>query len=415
MTDALDPIAHAYLSLAWGIERLLPGFIDSYFGPEEVKTAALAAAPEPRDLLRQAEALAGSIAGSRFPDDRKAFLAVQTRAMAATSRKLAGEALAYEDEVRQLFDVEPARTPEETFGVAIETLQTLLPGDGPVNERMAAWRRRFEVAPEQARPLIDLILAEARQRTAAFVDLPEVEEIEITFVSDKPWSGYNWYLGHGRSRVEVNTDLPLRANALLPLICHEGYPGHHAEHALKEIRLYRERGYGEFAAQLIHTPEAVVSEGIATLAETIIFPGEEAANWTAEVLYPAAGIAGDPEREARLDRANRALRAVGANAAVLLHAEGRPEDEVVAYLTRYGLATEEEARHRLRFIADPMWRAYIFCYHAGRDLLARWLDTADASTRLPRFRTLLTEPVSPSLVGGWIAGQGEPLVGAARG
>ena len=71
---------------------------------------------------------------------------------------------------------------------------------------------------------------------------------------------------------------------------------------------------------------------------------------------------------------------------------------------RYGLSTETEARHRLRFMADPMWRAYIFCYHAGRDLLGAWLDQTgpDQTARQSRFRRLLTEPVSPSLVAGWM-------------
>jgi hypothetical protein len=400
----IDPIAREYLEIAWGIERLRPGFIDGYFGPEEIKLAALANAADAPALLRRAEALRAAIAGADLPDDRRAFLAIQTRAMATSCRALAGEEIPYEDEVRLLFDIEPARTPEDLFAEAAEAMQTLLPGDGTVQDRLAAWRKRFEIAPERARHLIDLIMAEARARTAAFVDLPLIESIEVTFVSDQPWSGYNWYLGDGRSRVEINTDLPIRANALLDLICHEAYPGHHAEHALKELTLYRDRGWGEFAAQLIHTPEAVVSEGIATLAEGVIFPGEEAARFANEVLYPAAGVSGDPDREARLSRASRALRAVSANVALLLHADGRPEEDAIAYLVRYGLSTETEARHRLRFMTDPMWRAYIFCYHAGRDLLGAWLAEAgdDQAFRQSRFRRLLTEPVSPSLVAGWM-------------
>ena len=407
MTDAthppLDPIAREYLEIAWGIERLRPGFIDGYFGPEAVKAAALATAPEARELLRRADALQGVIAGADLTEDRRAFLAVQTRAMATCCRVLTGEAIPFAEEVRLLFDVEPARTPEVVFDAAAEEMQTLLPGEGSVAERMAAWKARFVIGTDQARGLIDLITAETRTRTAAFVALPSVEAIEIAFVADKPWSGYNWYLGGGCSRVDVNTDLPIRANSLLNLICHEGYPGHHAEHALKEISLYRDRGWGEFSAQLIQTPEAVVSEGIATLAEGVIFPGDEGPRWANEVIYPAARVSGDPDREARLDGASRALRAVSGNVALLLHADGRSEADAVAYLMRHGLATETEARHRLRFITDPMWRTYVFCYHAGRDLLGEWMDgAADQGERLARFRTLLTEPVSPSLVSGWI-------------
>jgi hypothetical protein len=93
------------------------------------------------------------------------------------------------------------------------------------------------------------------------------------------------------------------------------------------------------------------------------------------------------------------LRAVNANAARLLHTGQIGEEEAVAYMARYGVRDEPDARHALRFIADPLWRAYVWCYHAGRDLLGRWLGGSgdDRQARLARFRTLLTEPVYPSL------------------
>jgi hypothetical protein len=323
--------------------------------------------------------------------------------MLATCRRLAGDELPYREEVQDCFDILPERTPEATFGAAIAELDALLPGDGDVPARMIAWRDRYVIPVETARRVIDLIADETRRRTAAFVALPPGESVEFAFVQDQPWSGYNWYLGDARSRVEINTDTPIRAHQLAGLVAHEAYPGHHTEHALKEIHLYRERGYGEHAIQLLNTPECVISEGIATLAESVIFTPEELAEWLAAEVYPAAGVSGDPEREAAIFRAQRALRAVGANAALLLHEAGASEDEVVAYLMRYGLRPEAEARHSLSFIRDPLWRAYIFTYHVGRDLLGAWLDAAPAAERPARFRTLLTEQIAPSQVRAWVA------------
>ncbi len=412
MTDGrFDPISHDYVALAFGIEHHVPGFVDAYTGPPAARDRIAAAEPAtPLGLLEQARALAGQVADADLPAGRRAYLAAQAAAMVAVCRKLAGEDLGYADEVRACFDIAPERTPEATFEAALADLDAQLPGDGSVPERMAAWRRRFEVSPETARRLIDVIVPEIRARTAAFVDLPDGEAVEFALVADKPWSGYNWYLGDARSRVEINTDLPIRANALTALVCHEAYPGHHTEHATKERRLYRERGWGEHAVQLISTPQAVISEGIATLAEGIAFPNDEAYAWQAETLYPAAGLTGDPEREAGIDAAGRALRAVGANAALLLHEEGRGEDEVVAYLVRYGAQEERDARHRLRFLTDPLWRAYVFTYHAGRDLLGAWLDAAPAAGRQARFAELLASQVTPSRVAGWL---GDPAGGSS--
>ncbi|HET7095359.1 MAG TPA: hypothetical protein VFI22_17850, partial [Thermomicrobiales bacterium] len=330
------------------------------------------------------------------PESRRDYLTSQTRAMAATLRRLGGEIIPYVDEVRLLFDIEPAATPEARFDEAIRDLAALLPGEGPVGPRMIEWRKGYVISPETALRLIDLIAPELRRRTDAIATLPADETVEFALVENQPWSGYNWYLGGARSRVELNTDLPIHAFRLTDLLAHEAYPGHHTEHALKE-RLYRLGGRGEHAIQLINTPECVISEGIATLAEEMVFTPDELARFSSEVVYPAAGIDGDPAREIAIAAAQRALRAVPGNAALLLHAERRDPEDVVAYLQRYALSSEAEARQRLRFISDPLWRAYIFTYHAGYDLLGAWIEAAgEPAARRERFGALLTEPVTPS-------------------
>ena len=404
----LDPVSAEYVALAFGIERLVPGFVDAYVGPPALQEAALSGPlPEPADLLARAQRLAVRVAEAAIEETRVGYLSAQLQGMIATCRRLAGERLGYADEVRRCFDVEAERTPEATFEAALAALDDLLPGRGPVGERLAAWRRRYEIAPGTAQAVIAAIVPEIRERTLALTKLPVGEAVEFRLVSDRPWGGYNWYLGDARSRVEVNTDLPLRANALVGLLCHEAYPGHHTEHGLKEQLLYRERGYGEHAIFLINTPECVVSEGVATLAEGAIFPEDDLPRFQAERVLPAAGLAAlAPEagRDAAVARAQRALRGVAGNAALLLHEDGAGPEEVVAYLMRHGLKTEPEARQRLRFLTDPLWRPYVFTYHVGHDLLGAWLDgAADEAGRAARFRTLLTEQVYPSRVREWLA------------
>jgi hypothetical protein len=388
----IDSISARYIALAFAIEAHVEGFVDAYFGPPELKTPG--APRDPGAIAAELDALGTEVAASDYPAQRKGYLAAQLRAMQATARRLAGEQLSYADEVRACFDIEPVFTPESVFEAANAELDALVPGHGTLPERMEAWRRSFEVSPEVGRQLIDAIAAEARRRTEALVALPPGDEVRFELVSDKPWSGYNWYLGGSRSLVEINTDLPLKANALLDLVCHEAYPGHHTEHALKEQLLFRERGWGEQAIQLINTPECVIAEGIATLATSTIF-GDEALPWAAEQLYPLAGITGDPEREARIAKAQWNLRALSANAAMLLHERGADPEEVVAYIRRYGLRSEREARQSLRFISTPLWRTYSFTYFVGRGLLEAWIGQGD---RRERFVRLLTEQVYPSML-----------------
>ena len=94
---------------------------------------------------------------------------------------------------------------------------------------------------------------------------------ELQLVADQPWNAYNWYLGGYKSLIEFNTDLPSRVVNVIDVMAHEGYPGHHTEHSLKELYLFRNKGYIEHSILLVRAPESVISEGIANAGEEIIF------------------------------------------------------------------------------------------------------------------------------------------------
>lgn len=395
---SIDAISMRYLRLALELDQHLVGLVDAYTGPAALRDAVQAQPPRPAAVIAtELATLRDEVQQSSYPAPRKAYLAAQLGALATLARKQAGDPISYRDEVRACFDIEPQHVAEDLFEAALEELDALLPRTTPaasLNERYDAWRSQYAVSPPVAAQLIERIAAEARTRTAALLPLPAGEGVQFALVDDKPWSGYNWYLGQAQSRVEINTDLPIYAHSLLDLVCHEAYPGHHTEHALKEQRLYHGLGWGEHAIQLINTPECVISEGIAMLAADMIF-GDAAGAWAAAELYPLAGIVGDPQQEQQIATARRHLRAVAANAALLLHEQGAHEQEVLAYLQRYGMGTAAEARQRLRFISHPLWRTYIFTYYVGRDLLARWLARGN---RQARFALLLTEQIAPAWV-----------------
>ncbi len=152
---------------------------------------------------------------------------------------------------------------------------------------------------------------------------------------DQPWSGFNYYEGDLRSRVAINTDLPVLSTSIAHLVAHEAYPGHHTEHSRKEAGLVRHRGWQEETIFLVGTPQCLLAEGLADLALEVI-AGEHPETVVAEHLRPL-GIAYDPEVVAAVRAASESLDAVRANAAWLLHADGAPVDDVVAYLERWGL------------------------------------------------------------------------------
>jgi hypothetical protein len=118
-------------------------------------------------------------------------------------------------------------------------------------------------------------------------------------------------------------------------------------------------------------------------------------------LCPLAGVPGDDaERQVAISDAADALRGVTSNAALLLHQDGQPLDEVRRYAQRYLLGSPEEVDRALEFIQIPLWRSYAFNYSMGGELVAPLLEGPD---RVDNFARLLSEPFTPTQVRDWVA------------
>jgi len=402
VTVTPETIAERYVKLGLALEAHLPGYVDAYYGPVAWRAEVEAAGARPvAELAIEADALAETLdADPELDPQRHDFLASQVSAMQTSLCALRGEPLSLTEEAKGLYDIHPAWTDEAIFDEAHRELDDLLPPGGSLFERMIARQTALEIPVEQVKSLLGEITAALRQRTKARFPLPEDEAFEVHFVKDQPWSGYNWYLGGCRSRIDINTDLPLRIAHLTGLLAHEGYPGHHTELANKELRLVHERGWIEHSIALINSPSCVIAEGIATRALEVLMEREEIIAWQAALFRRAGYDHLDARREHTIDELGRKLAGIGGNAAFLLHDRGASDAEVAAYIQRWRLATPEEARKTLAFLKSPRNRAYIFTYHVGGELLdALFAAKGDRDTW---FSRLLTEPVTPGQIRAWI-------------
>ena len=402
-----DPVAREYLLLVLRLDQRVAGLVDGYFGPADLKAQVdLEQLRSPERLADDAAALRARVALEVGEADRRRWLDVQLLALETQARALAGDALPYLEHVTACFDLRPERTPEAVFDGAAADLEDLLPGDGPLPARLAAWDERFTIPVERIRGVVDALLPGFRRRSEALFGLPPGEGLAVSLVRDQPWSGYNWYDGGLRSRVDLNTDLPIRAADLLAVLPHETYPGHHLEHAWHEAHLVDGLGRMEASVLAINAPECLLSEGLADLGKRFAVPPDEEADLLVDV-YRLAGlpVAGDAPaaretagRQVAISRALAAVRGVAGNAALLLHADEAPREEVLAYLERRLLSTPDRAAKRLEFISHPLWRTYVFVYFEGERLLRRWLELVPPPEQAARFRRLLTEQLTPGAV-----------------
>lgn len=393
---ALDSFSLDYLRLVLAIHaHHIDGYVDAYYGPPELKAEIDAASPrDPAALLADVLALQDRVPTA--DSARQQYLTAALRGIECTVRMLNGEAIDYLDEVNRIYDIQPELVEEALFESAHRELDRVLPTSSPgldLGTRLQAWRQSFDIDTASALPLLELTRIETRRRTEAIVALPANESVEIALVNNQPWGAYNWYLGNGRSLIEFNTDIPLQAPGLLGTFAHEGYPGHHTEHLLKERSLYHDKGYAEQAAMLLHSPSAVIAEGIATTALEIIFPGGSHHQWNVEVLFPAANIATPQDLAKQLGKIARAsnnLRYVNGNAAILYHTGKLNREGTIDYIRHYGLVNAQRAAKSFNFISHPLFRSYVFTYTVGYDLINSTPDPAAT------FRRLLTEQVLPS-------------------
>ncbi len=394
----MSDVVGRYIELGLRLGRHVDGFVDAYYGPPET-AARVEAEPlrPPAELRSEAGRLMADLDAGDGAEEveatRRRWIRAQAGGLYTSASKLGGAPIPYLDEVEQCYGARPALVDDDEFAAAHRRLDAVLPGDGPLRDRYIAWREAHAVPPDRLEPAIRSLADDLRERTEHTFGLPEGERIEWIFETDKPWAGFNYYEGGLRSRVAINIDLPVLSLGLGHLVAHEAYPGHHTEHTRKEAGLVRQRRWHEETIFLVGTPQCTMAEGLADLGVEVTL-GRRPEGVVAEHLRPL-GVRYDAEVAAEVAEAGEALSWVRSNAAIGLHDEGWPVDDVIVYIERWALLPRNRAEKAVQFLTDETWRAYSHCYTEGLALCRAYVGD-DPS----RFERLITEQVLPSdLVG----------------
>lgn len=389
-----------YLRLGLSLGRHVDGLVDAYYGPPALaEQIAAAPPPPPAALVASARSLLTALDGGEPLDagdrpeapGRRAWLRAQVVGLLTTARRLAGEAIAFADEVEACYGVRPAPLPDEEFAAAHRRLDEVLPGSGPLRERFMSWREAQAIDPLRLPDAVTSLVEDLRERTGSLIGLPDGEHVDFELVSNEPWSGFNYYLGDLRSRVAINTDLPVLSTSIAHLVAHEAYPGHHTEHTRKEVGLVRRRHQLEESIFLVGTPQCLLAEGLADLGLEVV-AGRRPEPMVAEHLRPL-GIRYDAEVVASVADAGEVLGAARQNAAWRLHADHAEPDVVIDELAQWALLPRRRAAKHVEFLLHPVWRAYVSCYVEGLPLCRRFVDDDPA-----RFVRLVSEQLTPAEV-----------------
>ncbi len=399
-------IAERYVRLVLGIGQHDGDYVDAYYGPEAWRSAAETGKAALDDLHAEACAILAELAG---PSDASAteidrlrlgYLRKQTLSARARIEILSGKKLSFDEESQALYDAVAPTFSRVHFEALLKELDRRLDGKGSVSARLETFKKPFIIPKDKLDAVFQAAIRECRERTLRRFPLPSGENFSIEYVTDKPWSGYNWYKGGGYSLIQMNTDLPIYIDRAIDLACHEGYPGHHVYNALMEQNLVRAKGWPEYAVYALFSPQSLIAEGTANFGIEVTFPMNERMEFEKQTLFPLAGMPPDRAGDYYEIHALTARLAYAGNEAARDYLDGRmTKKDAVDWLVEYGLFAPERAEQRIRFFEK--YRSYVINYNLGQDMVRGWVEnqggTVDQTEKRWRlFHHLISTPQTPS-------------------
>jgi hypothetical protein len=379
----MNNIAEAYVKLVLKIGQHDADYVDAYYGPEEWKPAELTGTEndtliheqldeEADNLLSELESLSNYEA-TELETLRYRFLYKQILAAKIKLYLISGGELTFDEESKALYDAVSPHYSEEHYQKILNKLDKLLPGRGDVSKRVNDYKNQFIIPKGKLDTVFKAAIDECRKRTLQHIKLPENENFEVEYVTDKPWGGYNWYKGNSFSLIQINTDLPIFIDRAVDLAAHEGYPGHHVYNVLLEQNMYKKNGWVEFCVYPLNSPQSLIAEGSANYGKEVVLPGEERIKFEKEVLFPLADLNPVKAEEyydilSLLDELDYA-----GNEAARNYLDGEwGKEKAKNWLVKYSLMAPERAEKRIWFIEK--YRSYVINYNLGKDIVRNYVE-----------------------------------------
>jgi hypothetical protein len=403
--DSMDETAESFVKLVLALGQHDADYVDAYFGPEEWRLEAQESAITLEEIRQRAtDALetlpAATEGGDSITTARLRFMGKSLESLIARVDLLFGVPMTFDEESSALYDAVAPTLPAEHFRSVLQKLDERLPGEGPVLDRFNAFRQDFIIPSERLDDVFQAAIDACRQQTSRFIELPPGESFTVEYVTDKSWSGYNWYKGGYQSLIQVNTDLPIYFDRALDLACHEGYPGHHVYNLLLEREMVKERGWLEFTIYPLFSPRSFLAEGTANFGIDVSFPSDKRLELEETVLFPLAGL--DPERAQQYYEVQDLAKQLGfaGNEAARGYLDGTMDaEQAVDWLTTYSLMSRPRAEQRLRFIEQ--YRSYVINYNLGQEMVRRYIESQGGTPDHPEeswrlFSDLISRPAVAS-------------------
>lgn len=403
----MNQVAESYVKTVLEIGLYDPLYVDAYYGPKEwkkeVEQGKLKEIPS-AELLKRMDELNEKVEALDVSEEeemlklRKQYLLKQFIAVKARIEMLSGKTFTFNEESNALYDAVVPDFEDEHFAEIINQLEKVVPGKGNLIDRLAKFQKDFVIPKDKVDPVFRAAIEESRKRTKQHITLPENENFELEYVTDKAWAGYNWYKGNNFSLIQVNIDFPILIDRAIDLASHEGYPGHHVYNSLLESNLVKKRGWVEFSVYPLFSPQSLIAEGTANYGINVVFPREERMNFEKEVLFPLAGL--DTEKVDLYYQIQELTHELtyARTSAMRNYLDGKwSKEETGKWMEKYALRRAHESTFRF----PETYRSYIINYNWGQDLVKEYVEKrggveTNPDKRWEIFTHLISTPQVPT-------------------
>tara|TARA_B100000959_G_scaffold43947_1_gene44289 strand:- start:25364 stop:26653 length:1290 start_codon:yes stop_codon:yes gene_type:complete len=397
----IDDIISEYLFLELSTGMHNKDHVDAYFGSEEIVRMAEEKQITLNEISNRAEKLSNKIKNTEnkelLPKKRIDNLLARILAMKTRIRIIQKEFISFDDESQLLFGARAPQNDEEYFIGILKEIDELIPGKEDLALRVNNFKNQFTIKPQYLETVFNTAIDECRKRTLKYINLPKNERFTIEYVTDKPWSGYNWYQGNSHSIIQINTDLPIAISRAIDLGCHEGYPGHHTYNSLIEENLVNNKEWNEYTLSPLYGPQSIIAEGSANYGINLAFPDNQKIEFEKDILFNLAKLeTKDADRYYKLLELQNQLNYAG-NEAARRYLDGDiTREQAILWLTKYSLSSSERAKKSTEFY--DKYRSYVINYNLGKDLVESYIENTSQNDQQKwlNFQELLSRPILPA-------------------
>ncbi|MHA1932803.1 MAG: hypothetical protein ACW96X_09705 [Promethearchaeota archaeon] len=395
-TLVLDEFGKKYLLLGLRIGKLIEGYVESYYGPPELKEIVdKEQSVSPKNLLSICDRLQQDLPNQGFADIRIKFFNKMLWAMETSLNVVNGKNIPYLEQVNRFYDIKAELVDDSIFYKAAEKLDEFYTGTGSYSDLINALEKQRAIPVEKVKETYNHAFEILQTRVKKLFPelLPNNEKISVKIVKNQFYSADAIYTGNYKTQIKINTDISTDWTIILILAAHEGYPGHHTEFAVKEKTLYLEEQQFEHCLVTYQVPKMVISEGIADTAIDVLFSPREVVTIGLEEICP------NPKTEYPLDALIANFNAEGAYAAMKnylafhAHVDGWSDEKLLKYGLNFGIFSENVINSLLKFIHHPIGSTYAFTYHIGKMLVKKRYGDRPSPVD---FKQLLTHQFLPS-------------------